>query len=113
MADTEQPDELDGVFRALADPTRRRILDLLQPGPRTTGQIAEQFPALSRFAVMKHLAVLVAAKLVLVRREGRRRYNYLNPVPLRQMYERWMGPYTELWSASLLRLKEVVEGKRP
>lgn len=109
MADRAVPDELDAVFKALADGTRRRILDLLKAGPKTTGQLAAQFPQLSRFAVMKHLGVLTAAKLVLIRREGRQRFNYLNPVPIRQMYERWIGPYTELWSASLLRLKDYVE----
>jgi DNA-binding transcriptional ArsR family regulator len=102
-------DELDAVFRALADPTRRRILDLLKPGPRTTGDLAEQFEELSRFAVMKHLGVLERAGLVLVRRRGRERYNFLNTVPIRQVYERWMGPYSELWSSSLLRLKDHVE----
>jgi len=102
-------DELDAVFKALADPTRRTILDLLKPGPKTTGQLCGTFAGLSRYAVMKHLGVLADAGLVLVRREGRRRYNYLNAVPIRQVYERWMGPYAELWSSSLLRLKDHVE----
>ena len=102
-------DALDAVFKALADPTRRTILDLLKPGPRTTGQLCGAFPDLSRFAVMKHLGILADAGLVLVRREGRKRFNYLNTVPIRQVYERWMGPYAELWSSSLLRLKDHVE----
>jgi DNA-binding transcriptional ArsR family regulator len=102
-------DKLDPVFKALADPTRRMILDLLKPGPRTTGQLCGAIPDLSRFAVMKHLGILTDAGLVLVRREGRRRFNYLNAIPIRQVYERWMGPYAELWSSSLLRLKDHIE----
>ena len=105
--------ELDPVFKALADPTRRRLLDLIKDGPRTTGWLCERFPHLTRFAVMKHLGVLEEAKLVLVRRRGRERYNYINHVPIRQIYERWMGPYAELWSASLLRLKDHVERRGP
>jgi DNA-binding transcriptional ArsR family regulator len=104
-------DDLDAVFKALADPTRRRILDLLKPGPRTTGALVEEIPQLSRFAVMKHLGILEAAGLVLVRRRGRERFNFINTVPIRQVYERWMGPYAELWSSSLLRLKDYVEKK--
>lgn len=107
-------DDLDPVFKALADPTRRGLLDLLKPGPKTTGQLCAAFPALSRFAVMKHLGVLEEAGLVIVSRKGRERYNYLNTVPIRQIYERWMGPYAELWSSSLLRLKDFVErGQKP
>jgi DNA-binding transcriptional ArsR family regulator len=107
-------DDLDAVFKALADPTRRRVLDLLKPGPRTTGALVAEFPQLSRFAVMKHLGVLEEAGLVLVRRQGRERFNYINTVPIRQVYERWMGPYAELWSSSLLRLKDYVErDKKP
>jgi len=102
-------DELDAVFKALADPTRRGLLDQLKDGPRTTGQLCAAFMQLSRFAVMKHLGVLESAGLLIVKRQGRERYNYLNSVPIRQIYERWMGPYAELWSSSLLRLKDYVE----
>lgn len=80
------------VWRALADPTRRALLDQLRPGPRTTGALAAGFPV-TRFAVMKHLDVLVEAGLVLVERRGRERLNYLNPVPIRRVYQRWMAPY--------------------
>jgi DNA-binding transcriptional ArsR family regulator len=103
-------DDLDAVFKALADPTRRMLLDLLHPGPRTTGWLCEQFPRLSRFAVMKHLGLLEAAGLITVRREGRERYNALNPVPLRRVYERWMSPLLEQSAVELLRLKDAVEG---
>lgn len=100
---------LDDVWKALADPTRRAILDALKDGPRTTGDLCARFP-LSRFAVMKHLAILERAGLVLVRREGRQRWNYLNAVPIRRIYERWISDYAGLWAGSLLKLKRHVEG---
>jgi DNA-binding transcriptional ArsR family regulator/uncharacterized protein YndB with AHSA1/START domain len=105
-------DPLELVWRALADPTRRRILDLLRVAPRTTGELATAFP-LSRFAVMKHLDVLVGARLVIARRDGRERWNHLNPVPLQQMHERWVRPYESLWAAPLLRLKDASESSPP
>lgn len=102
-------DQLDEVWRALADPTRRRLLDLLRDAPRTTTDLCQPF-GLSRFAIMKHLGVLEAAGLVLVRRAGRERWNYLNAVPIRQVYERWVSQYAGRWAASLLSLKRSVEG---
>jgi DNA-binding transcriptional ArsR family regulator/uncharacterized protein YndB with AHSA1/START domain len=99
------------VWRALADASRRRILDLLRDRPRTTGEIASEFPDVSRFAVMKHLGVLEQTGLVVVRRRGRERWNHLNAVPLRHAYERWMQPYADEWASSLLRLKEHTEEK--
>jgi DNA-binding transcriptional ArsR family regulator len=76
------------VWQALADPTRRAIMDLLRQAPRTTGALAEQFPT-TRFAIMKHLTVLETAGLVVIRRRGRERWNHLNAVPLELVYERW------------------------
>lgn len=99
----------DDVWKALADPTCRRILDLFRAGPRTTGELCARFP-ISRFAVMKHLATLERAGLVLVRREGRQRWNHLNAVPIRQIYERWISGYEGMWAGSLLKLKRHVEG---
>jgi DNA-binding transcriptional ArsR family regulator len=101
---------LDEVFKALADGTRREILDLLSKRPRTTGELCSAFP-LSRFAVMKHLSVLERAGLVLVRRRGRQRFNHLNPVPLQELYERGMRPQQARWAASLLSLKSLLEKK--
>lgn len=103
--------DLDPVWKALADPTRRRLLDLLKDGPRTTGDLWRAFD-LSRFAVMKHLDVLETAGLITVQRQGRERWNSLNFVPLRQIYERWLCPYQELWASSLLQLKRAVEGQK-
>src|SRR5688500_16864894 len=99
----------DDVWRALADPTRRALLDLMRDAPRTTGELAAAFPDVTRFAVMKHLGVLEAAGLVVVRRRGRERWNHLNAVPLRQAVERWLAPYAGHWAESLLRLKSVAE----
>lgn len=102
-------EDLDQVWKALSDPTRRKILDLLRKGPRTTTEIVEGFPDMTRHAVMKHIDVLRESGLVITREEGRRRINSLNPVPIRQIYERWLGPFSELWSSTLLRLKDDVE----
>jgi DNA-binding transcriptional ArsR family regulator/uncharacterized protein YndB with AHSA1/START domain len=99
------------VWKALADPTRRRLLDAIKRRPRTTGQLARRFPRLSRFAVMKHLGVLERANLVVVRREGRVRWNHLNAVPLREVYERWVGGYASHWAESLVGLKQLVESQ--
>jgi DNA-binding transcriptional ArsR family regulator len=104
-----EKDGLDAVWKALSDPTRRAILDLLRSSPRTTTEIVDVFPRLSRFGVMKHLEVLREAGLVHTREEGRQRVNSLNVVPIRQIYERWVGPFQELWSSELLRIKEFAE----
>jgi DNA-binding transcriptional ArsR family regulator len=102
-------DDLDGVWKALSDNTRRSILDHLRQGPRTTTEIVEAFPHLTRFGVMKHIDVLRAAGLVHTREEGRQRINSLNVVPIRQIYERWVGRFEELWASHLLRIKEDAE----
>jgi len=102
-------DELDGVWKALSDTTRRSILDLLRRGPRTTTEIVEAFPHLSRFGVMKHIEVLRDANLIHTREERRQRINSLNPVPIRQIYERWVGRFEGLWASHLLRIKEDAE----
>jgi DNA-binding transcriptional ArsR family regulator len=104
--------ELDGVWKALSDPTRRAILDFLRACPRTTTEIVDAFPHLTRFGVMKHIEVLRQAQLVHTREAGRQRVNSLNVVPIRQIYERWVGPFQELWSNELLRIKEMAETDR-
>jgi DNA-binding transcriptional ArsR family regulator len=101
--------ELDHVWRALADETRRRILDCLRGGPKTTTQLVEQFPGLSRFGVMKHLQVLRDAGLVNTHEEGRTCLNSLNAVPIRQIYERWVSKFAEHWATTLIGLKESME----
>ena len=102
-------DDLTPLWKALSDPSRRRILDLLRQRPRTTGELCSGFE-LSRFAVMKHLRVLEAANLVAVRRQGRERWNHLNAVPLQRLYERWIRPYEAVWASNLIRLQDLAEG---
>ena len=106
-------DDLDPVWKALSDPTRRAILDLLRQGPRTTTEIVDGFPYLTRFGVMKHIEVLREANLIETREEGRQRVNSLNAVPIRQIYERWVGKFEELWSSHLLRIKDIAEKREP
>jgi DNA-binding transcriptional ArsR family regulator len=104
-------DELDDVWKALSDPTRRAILDLLRKGPRTTTGIVDSFTDLTRFGVMKHIDVLRNAGLINTREEGRQRVNSLNAVPIRRIYERWVRRYEGLWANTLLRVKEDLEKK--
>jgi DNA-binding transcriptional ArsR family regulator len=99
----------DAVWKALADPRRRAILDFLADGPRTTGAIVDRFDTLCRTAVMKHMDVLERAGLLLVRREGRERWNYLNPVPIQRVCDRWIRRHIQHRASSLSRLKDVVE----
>ena len=106
------PDDLDPVWKALSDPTRRAILDLVRQGPRRTTEIVDAFPRLSRFGVMKHIDVLREAGLINTREEGRQRVNSLNAVPIRQIYERWVSQYEDIWADKLLRLQEDVEADR-
>ncbi len=105
-------DDTGPIWKAMADPTRRAVLDVLRKSPRTTGQICEKFPKLSRTAVMKHLKVLHRAGLIAVKREGRLRWNYLNAVPLQKIYERWVKPYEAFWAEKALGLKEHIERKK-
>jgi DNA-binding transcriptional ArsR family regulator len=103
------PSELDPIWKALADETRRDILDFLRDGPRTTTEIVGQFPNLTRFGVMKHVQVLRDAGLINTRQEGRRCLNSLNAVPIRRIYERWVSKYADHWAATLIGLKESLE----
>ena len=107
--DDAKPNPLDQVWRALSDPTRRDLLDLLRTGPRTTGDLVDAVPTLSRFGVMKHLGVLEESGLVTTTKKGRQRFNHLNAVPLRQIYERWVSKYESAWAGSLLSLKRLAE----
>ncbi len=84
----------DAVFRALAHPARRAMLDALHEGPRTTGALCAALPQLDRCTVMQHLGVLTEAGLVVAERRGRERWNHLNALPIRAIAERWIGRYT-------------------
>ncbi|MCP3802497.1 helix-turn-helix domain-containing protein [Allokutzneria sp. A3M-2-11 16] len=101
------PDE-DRIWHALADPTRRAILDALRSGPRTTGTLACGFPT-TRYTVMGHLDVLAEVGLITVERRGRERLNHLTAVPLREAYRRWVRPLAESAADTLLRLGEAAE----
>jgi len=97
------------VFRALADPTRRSLLDeLFRQDGQTLGTLGERFP-MSRFGVMKHLRVLEEAGLVVTRRRGREKLHFLNPVPIRLVHDRWVHKYAEPWVAGLSEIKERLE----
>lgn len=110
-ANTSGADPLDAVWRALANGVRRTMLDLLFEGPRSTGELAEHFDQLSRFAVMQHLKVLVEADLVVARKDGRRRINYLNPVPIQLIHDRWVSRYMQPWTEALVGLKRELEDR--
>ena len=103
-------DSLDAVFKALANPVRRRLLDAMKDGPRTTGQLCDAESALDRCTVMQHLKALETAGLVIVRREGRERWNHLNAMPIKAVHDRWIAPYARGAVAMLADLKERVEG---
>jgi DNA-binding transcriptional ArsR family regulator len=112
-APVNSADKLDPVWKALSDPTRRAMLDILRDSPRTTTELVDAFPRLTRFGVMKHIDVLRKAGLVQTREVGRQRVNSLNAMPIRQIYERWVGPFQELWTGHLLGLKKAIEEESP
>ncbi|NWQ41460.1 helix-turn-helix domain-containing protein [Bacillus sp. EB106-08-02-XG196] len=104
-------EELSTVFKALGHPIRRQILDILKQSPRTTGELDEYFPEVTRYAIMKHLKILEEGNLVLVRREGKYKRNFLNAVPLQEMHNRWVGKYMQPTANSLMKLRSAVEQK--
>src|SRR5664280_1733628 len=100
---------MDAVFRALADPTRRSLLDeLFREDGQTLVALQGQLP-MTRFGVMKHLRVLEEAGLVVTRRRGREKLHFLNPVPIRLLHDRWVSKYAEPWAAGLSDLKHRLE----
>ncbi len=104
-------DDDDRVFKALADPTRRFLLDLLFARDGRTLTELESELEMSRFGVMKHLKVLEDADLVVTRRAGREKLHFLNPIPIRQVHDRWIDKYTEHHVTALLELKADLEEK--
>jgi uncharacterized protein YndB with AHSA1/START domain len=100
---------VDDVFRALADPTRRRLLDeLFRHDGQSLTALEERF-SMSRFGIMKHLKQLEGAGLVVTRRRGREKLHFLNPVPIRLVHDRWVSKYAEPWAATLSELKDRLE----
>src|SRR5437660_7779658 len=100
---------MDTVFRALADPTRRSLLDQLFKRDGQSLSALEQRVPMTRFGVMKHLRVLEEAGLVVTRKRGREKLHFLNPVPIRLVHERWVSKYAEPWAAGLSELKKGLE----
>ena len=98
------------LFKALADDRRREILDLLSIEPRTTGDLCDHFKRrLDRCTVMQHLGVLEKAGLLIVKKDGRTRWNYLDAVPIKKVYDRWMGPLTHHATGMLSAMKDTLE----
>ena len=100
---------VDKVFKAMADSTRRDLLDVLFEEDGQNLRTLESHFAMTRIGVAKHLKVLEDAGLIVAKRKGREKLHYLNPVPIRQIYERWVSKYTERWAAGLVALKAGME----
>ncbi|HEX6117109.1 MAG TPA: helix-turn-helix domain-containing protein [Solirubrobacterales bacterium] len=100
---------MDAVFRALADPTRRGLLDeLFERDGQSLSELEGRLP-MTRFGVMKHLKVLEEAGLVTSKRRGREKLHFLNPIPIRLIHDRWVSKFAEPWAASLAGLKRDLE----
>jgi DNA-binding transcriptional ArsR family regulator len=105
----ENDEMLDHAFRALSNATRRRILDLLKDGPRTTGDVCASFPTLDRCTTMQHLGVLERAGLVVAQRKGRERWNHLDVLPIKLIHDRWIGDYARSAVGLMAALKSELE----
>jgi uncharacterized protein YndB with AHSA1/START domain len=102
---------MDEIFRALADPTRRSLLDeLFREDGQSLSALEERLP-MTRFGVMKHLKLLEEAGLIVTRRRGREKLHFLNAVPIRLVHDRWVSKYAEPWAATLSELKQTIEEK--
>ena len=102
---------MDEVFKALADDGRRALLDALRERDgQSLAELCEVLPNMTRFGVMKHLRVLEDARLVLVERAGRSKHHFLNPIPIREVHDRWIAPYREPHVVGLLALRDRAEG---
>jgi DNA-binding transcriptional ArsR family regulator len=97
------------IWKALGSPHRRALLDALKDGPKTTSALCEVLPTLSRYAVMQHLGVLERAGVVLVRREGRERWNELNAVPIQRELERWLNGFQQASASQLLAFERHLQ----
>ena len=106
---TGSTDDLDLVWRALANPVRREILDVLTQRPLPTGELADRFDELSRFAVMQHLGVLEEGDLVVREKRGRVTINHFNPIPIQRIADRWIDRMRRPWAESLVDLKTELE----
>ncbi len=100
----------DLVFKALSNADRRKVLDLVRQSPKTTGDVCESIPRLDRCTVMLHLKTLEAADLIIAKKKGRFRWNYLNVEPIQRIYNRWIKDYAQPAAGLLTQLKEHMEG---
>lgn len=102
---------MDAVFKAIADDSRRALLDALRKRDgQSLHDLCAVCPEMSRFGVMKHLRILEDAHLVLTERSGRNKLHYLNPVPIRELHDRWIAPYQEPIVVGLLAIRDLAEG---
>ena len=101
--------DYDLVFKALASPVRRALLDELKDAPATTGDLCSRFEALDRCTIMQHLKVLEDADLVIAEKRGRERWNHLNAMPIKEIHDRWIGPYARQAVSVLKELKDTLE----
>jgi DNA-binding transcriptional ArsR family regulator len=103
----------DLIFKALADSRRRKLLDLLKDKPKTTSELCEEFADLDRCTVMQHLGVLERAGLIIVRKKGRFRWNYLDVAPIREIYDRWINQYASPSVELLTKIKRDMSESVP
>jgi len=102
-------EQYDLVLKALADARRPHLPDLVKDKPRTTGELCEYFRKLDRCTVMQHLGVLERADLIIVKRRGRYRWNYINPLPIKEIHDRWINGYASEAIDLLARMKREIE----
>lgn len=101
--------EHDLTLKALSNTRRRKMLDLLRGRPRTTGELCDHLKDLDRCTVMQHLRVLEKADLIIVKRKGRQRWNYINPLPIKELHDRWICSYTTGTVDLVARMKHEIE----
>lgn len=106
---TQYSNAADEIWKAIADGKRRKIVDALAAGRMSTGEIVQLFPSVGRTGVLKHISVLEKADLIIVKREGRVRWNYLNPAPIKRACNPWVRKHVERISSSIARLKKIAE----
>ncbi len=99
------------IWEALSNEKRRKIMDLLANGPRTTGEVVAEFKEISRCTVMLHMKVLEEADLIIIRRQGRYRWNYLNIEPIQRIYDRWLNQYAAPVAKEMVQLKDSLKKK--
>jgi DNA-binding transcriptional ArsR family regulator len=109
MSSADAETREDAVFRALAAPVRRAMLDALKDNPQTTGELCARFPQIDRCTVMQHLKVLEVADLVIAHKVGRVRWNHLNALPIKAIHDRWIGPHAAGAVDLIARLKGDLE----